>query len=138
MICLTCLHSVSQTFTNGEITSSILFCKVLMRDVKGNLVKCGGYEIKTVPVRGLPPFPGVEGEVVMEPITKFPKLVEQLCQESVVDCKEPEIVADSSLPKDTIVFKQGDKEVGRIVNVKPLTQSERMKEYWRNRKGKKG
>jgi hypothetical protein len=96
MICLTCLHSVSQTFTNGEITSSILFCNVLMRDVKGNLVKCGGYEgvVKIIPT----------AEVV--PVA--------------------ESYEDAGLGNQDVIIE------------KPLTQSERMKEYWRNRKGKKG
>lgn len=98
MTCLTCQHSICQTFANGEMTTDVLFCKLLMRDVKGGLVKCGGYQEKKVEYVNYTPYVP-------------PKVFEQPCQESAVDCKEPE----QEEPK-------------------PITQSERMKEYWRNRK----
>jgi hypothetical protein len=103
MICTTCLYSVFQTFANGEMTSGILFCKVLMRDMKGNLVKCGGYDAKEV-----------EEEIKILPDV-------QTTQDGVGVQMETE-----------------GSDVAQGVREKPFTQSERMKEYWRTRKSKKG
>lgn len=114
MICLTCLHSLTQTFVNGEMTSDTVFCKVLMRDMKGNLVKCGGYDEKKVEYVNFTPYnpPSITERIdPSDPLGGIPSRSE------IREMKNLKTFDEFANP----VFK-------------PLTRSERMKEYWRNRK----
>jgi hypothetical protein len=119
MICTTCLHSVTQTFANGEMTSGLLFCKVLMRDMKGNLVKCGGYEMGNPCTRN-----AIEREMEKEDISR-----ETVGLTTTFNIPFLEARDRGEIPKGEPLLS--------IDKNKPLTQSERMKEYWRNKKSNK-
>ncbi len=114
MICTTCLHSLTQTFINGEQAVDAMFCKLLMRDMKGNLVKCGGYEKTKVEYVNFTPY---------------------VAPADISDPANPKTLSAEPI---NLINKIYDRDLMKWIDIppppKPLTRSERMKEYWRNRK----
>ncbi len=168
MICTTCLHSLIQTFENGEQTVEKTFCKLLMRDMKGNLVKCGGYEKPKVEYVNFTPYVppptrmdamdkeikeretnkpdnaykwceiGNHWHVTGESYSCRSEIVKPLTQPERMETDWPKREACGSDPTSGIP-PGFDEQMGKRSEdfiKKSVTRSERMKEYWKNRKAK--
>ncbi len=112
-----------------------------MRDMKGNLVKCGGYEVAPV-ITTTFNIPFLEardrGEIPKgEPllsIDKRPSKPENAYKWCEIGKHWHLLGASYSCGKERDAFEM----LGSPNVTRSPTRSERMKEYWRNRKEKKG